>query len=149
MKRTSALSAGQMMLLLAKIPFFHEFSQEERELILNHAYFFIAVKEEKIIEQNTLDNDFYILLKGAADVILEGTDQALAQVDAGDFFGEMSFVLNVARSSNVIATDECILLQVNNKILGNLTPEIREKFKDRIIEKMAHHIVAMNKKMFS
>ncbi len=149
MKRTSALSAGQMILLLAKIPFFRDFTQPEKELILDHAYFFIAKGRETIIQQGSFENDFYILLKGDADVVLEGNSQAIAKVEAGDFFGEMSFALNTARSSNVIATDVCILLQVSRKLLSNLPSEIREKFNDKIIEKMAHHIVEMNMKMAS
>ena len=147
MKRTSALSAGQMMVLLAKIPFFRKFEHQEREMILNHAYFYIAEKGEFIIKQDSIDTDFYILLKGDADVVLEGNSQVIAKVEAGDFFGEMSFALNTARSSNVIATDVCILLQVSRKLLSNLSSEIREKFNDKIIEKMAHHIVKMNMKM--
>lgn len=147
MKRTCSLSAGQMMLLLAKIPFFHDFSQEERELILHHAYFYVAEKDEFIIEQNTVDSDFYILLSGEAKVVLNGNDVSIAKIDAGDFFGEMSFVLNAPRTSNVVAADTCILLQVDRSLLSNLTAEIREKFKDQIIAKMAHHIVEMNKRI--
>ena len=148
MKRTSSLSATQMMLLLAKIPFFRDFTPHEKELILDHAYFYVAQKEEKIIVQNTIDNDFYILLKGKADVVLDSNSKAIAHIPAGDFFGEMSFVLNVARTSNVIATVDCILLQVNRALLDNLEAVIREKFKDQIIQKMAHHITEMNKKVF-
>ncbi len=149
MKRTSTLSAGQMILLLAKIPFFRHFEQPEKELILNHAYFYIAENQEKIIEQGSLENDFYILLKGNADVVLDSNSHALAKIHAGDVFGEISFVLNTARSSNVIATENCILLQVNRLLLNNLTTEIREKFKDQIIQKMAQHIVEMNNRMVS
>ena len=149
MKRTSALSAGQMMVLIAKIPFFRKFEHQEREMILNHAYFYIAEKGEFIIKQDSIDTDFYILLKGDADVVLEGNSQVIVKVESGDFFGEMSFALNTARSSNVIATDVCILLQVSRKLLSNLSSEIREKFNDKIIEKMAHHIVEMNMKMAS
>ena len=149
MKRTSALSAGQMILLIAKIPFFRDFSQQERELVLNHAYFYVAEKGELIIEQDSIDNDFYILLKGDADVVLEGSSQAIAKVTSGNFFGEISFAINIARTSNIIATDTCILLQVNRMLLSNLSSEIRGKFKDQIIEKMANHIVEMNMKMAS
>ena len=149
MKRTSALSAGQMILLLAKIPFFRDFTQSEKELILDHAYFFIAKEQETIIQQGGFENDFYILLKGNADVMLDGGSQTLAVLQAGDFFGEISFILNTARSSNVIATDTCILLQVDRMLLNNLTTEIREKFNIQIIEKMANNIVEMNKKMFA
>ena len=105
MKRTSALSAGQMMVLLAKIPFFRNFEHQEREMILDHAYFYIAEKGEFIIKQDSIDTDFYILLKGDANVVLEGNSQGIAKVESGDFFGEMSFALNTARSSNVIATE--------------------------------------------
>jgi len=149
MKRTSALSAGQMILLLAKIPFFRDFTQPEKELILDHAYFFIAELQEMIIQQGEFENDFYILLKGNADVVLEGNSQALATLQTGDFFGEISFILNTARSSNVIATNTCILLKVDRMLLNNLTTEIREKFNVQIIEKMAHNIVEMNKKMYA
>lgn len=134
------------MLLLGKIPFFREFADLEKEQLLKHASFYVAKENEKIIEQSTLDHDFYILLSGNAVVQLEGVPGDVAKVGPGDFFGEMSFILNTPRSSHIVAKGLCIVLQVSRRLLGQLGAPIREKFKDQIILKLARLVVEANKR---
>ena len=113
MKRISSLGRGKILIILNKVPFFKEFTPPEREKIIDkEAAFYVANADEFIIEQNTLDTSFYILLNGTARITLEGVDKTLATVGPGDFFGEIAFILNTARTSNVIANDMCILLSL-------------------------------------
>ena len=145
MKRINSLGRGKILIILNKVPFFKEFAPAEREKIIDkQATFYIANEDEYIIEQNTLDTAFYILLNGTARVTLEGVDKSLATMGPGDFFGEIAFIQNTPRTSNVIANDLCILLKVDRRLLGALNAEIREKFKDQIISKLAGMIAAKN-----
>ncbi len=145
MKRITNLGRGKILIILNKVPFFKEFTPFEREKVIDtEATFYVANENEYIIEQNTLDTAFYILLNGTARVTLDGVDNVLANVGPGDFFGEIAFIQNTSRTSNVIANDVCILLKVDRRLLGALQAEIREKFKDQIILKLAGMIAAKN-----
>ncbi|GAA6134086.1 hypothetical protein NBRC116188_08750 [Oceaniserpentilla sp. 4NH20-0058] len=145
MKRITTLGRGRILIILNKVPFFKEFTSFEKEKIVDtQAAFFVAQEDEYIIEQDTLDTAFYILLSGTARVVLNGVDDPLAGVEPGDFFGEISFIQNTPRTTNVIANEVCILLKVDRRLLGALNAEIREKFKDQIIIKLAGMVAAKN-----
>ncbi len=145
MKRITHLGRGKMLIILNKVPFFKEFMPDEREKVIDtDAAFYVANEDEYIIEQNTLDTAFYILLNGTARVTLEGVDTVLATMGPGDFFGEIAFIQNTPRTTNVIANDVCILLKVDRRLLGALNAEIREKFKDQIIFKLAGMVANKN-----
>lgn len=145
MKKISTLTRGKMLIILNKVPFFKEFTSFERERIVdNNAAFYVVNEDEFIIEQGTLDTAFYILMSGSARVMLEGRTDVLAQMHPGEFFGEIAFIQNVPRSSHVVANETCILLKVDRRLLGALNPEIREKFKDQIIYKLANMITKNN-----
>ena len=147
MKRINNLGRGKILIILNKVPFFKEFTPHDREKVIDtEAAFYVASTDEYIIEQNTLDTAFYILLNGTARVTLDGVDKSLATVGPGEFFGEIAFIQNTPRTSNVIANDVCILLKVDRRLLGALQAEIREKFKDQIILKLAGMIAAKNTK---
>lgn len=145
MKRVTTLGRGKILIILNKVPFFKGFTSFEKEKVVDtDAAFFVAQEDEYIIEQNTLDTAFYILLSGTARVVMDGADEPLAQVEPGDFFGEIAFIHNTARTSNVIANEVCILLRVDRRLLGALNADIREKFKDQIIIKLASMVAAKN-----
>jgi CRP/FNR family cyclic AMP-dependent transcriptional regulator len=147
MKRITNLGRGKILIIMNKVPFFKYFTPIERERVLdNDATFFVANEDEYIIEQETLDTAFYILLSGSARVTLIDVEESLAAVGPGDFFGEIAFIQNTPRTSNVIANEVCILMKVDRRLLGALNADIREKFKDQVIIKMANMIAAENKK---
>lgn len=145
MKRITTLGRGRILLILNKVPFFKQFTPFEKEKVVDtDATFYVAKENEYIIEQNTLDTSFFILLSGTARVVLDGNETPLAQVEPGDFFGEIAFIHNTPRTSNVIANEVCILLKVDRRLLGALNADIREKFKDQVIIKLAAMVATKN-----
>lgn len=147
MKRITTIGRGKILIILNKVPFFKHFTPFEREKVVDtQATFYVANEDEYIIEQETLDTAFYILLSGGARVTLEGVQGSVAEMGPGDFFGEIAFILNCPRSSNVIANETCILMKVDRKLLGALNADIREKFKDQVISKFANIIANQNKR---
>lgn len=147
MKRITHMGRGKILMILNKVPFFKEFAPQERERVVDaDAAFYVANDDEYIIEQNTLDTAFYILLSGSARVTLEGVDSTLATMGPGDFFGEIAFIQNTPRTTNVIANEVSIMLKVDRRLLGALNAEVREKFKDQIIFKLANMVSSINAK---
>ncbi|MAA72249.1 MAG: hypothetical protein CL679_11070 [Bermanella sp.] len=145
MKRITTLGRGRILIILNKVPFFKAFTSFEKEKVIDtEASFYVAQEDEYIIEQNTLDTAFFILLSGSARVTLDGIEAPLANMGPGDFFGEIAFIQNTPRTSNVIANEVCILLKVDRRLLGALNADIREKFKDQVIIKLAGMVAAKN-----
>lgn len=147
MKRISDIGRGKILIILNKVPFFKSFTSFEREKIVDtQATFYVANEDEFIIEEDTLDTAFYILLSGTARVTLNNTEGSLAEMGPGDFFGEIAFIMNTPRTSNVIANETCIMMKVDRRLLGALNSDIREKFKDQVIIKFANIIANQNKR---
>lgn len=148
MKRSTQMGRGKILIILNKVPFFKDFTPQERERVIDaDAAFYVANVDEYIIEQNTLDTAFYIMMSGSARVTLEGVDGSLATMGPGDFFGEIAFIQNTPRTTNVIANEVSVMLKVDRRLLGALNAEVREKFKDQIITKLANMVSSINAKV--
>ena len=72
---------------------------------------------EAILEEATTGNALYVIVAGAADVVICCTEQGgkevrLAELKAGDCFGEMELLDTMVRSASVVAreTTECAVL---------------------------------------
>jgi CRP/FNR family transcriptional regulator, cyclic AMP receptor protein len=147
MKKVTSMSRGKMLIILNKVPFFKDFTPYERERVVdNDATFFVAEADEFIIEQGTLDTAFYILLSGAANVRVGDSEESVARINPGDFFGEIAFLRNTPRTSHVVASELAIMLRVDRRLLGALSAEIREKIKDKIIDKLLMMVAAAQAK---
>lgn len=147
MKKVTTMTRGKILIILNKVPFFKDFTPYERERVVdNDAGFFVAEAGEYIIEQGTLDTAFYILLSGGADVKIGDKEAAVARIEPGDFFGEIAFLRNTPRTSHVVACDTAIMLRVDRRLLGALSAEIREKIKDKIIDKLLMMIASAQAK---
>lgn len=145
MKRINNLGRKKTQALLKKAPFFEAFTHSECERIIDSdAAFFVANEGEYIIKQESLDTAFYVLMSGEAFVLLNGHDALTATVQPGDFFGEIAFIQNAPRTSNVIANEICIMLRIDRALLNMLTASVREKIKDKVIEKLVAMVTAGN-----
>ena len=88
-KRTQQLTAAKLVTLMAKIPFFVEFTNSERMQVAGFAQIFIADVNEAIIERGARDTCFYVLLSGQAQVRVDKGSAAVAELTPGDIFGEI------------------------------------------------------------
>lgn len=134
MRTASSLSRSQVQMVLSKIPFFREFTVEERERVASEqSNFHIAREEEFIIRQGSREHAFYILLSGSAKVCLGDDLQLVAELEPGDTFGEIGFLSEQPRTSHVIAEQASILLRVDRALMTRFNAEVREKIKDQLI----------------
>ena len=96
--------------ILSRIPIFQELSRRDLaavERILHHR----AYKSgESVFFQNDPSAGMYIILKGKVQVIYEPTQQVIAELFDGDFFGELALVDDSPRSATVIARMDCEML---------------------------------------
>ncbi len=143
MKKTAGLSHTHILMVLQKIPFFKGFMPDERERLANEQdSFFVAKPNEMIVLKGSIDRSFYILLSGIVEVIDCNDDSPIFELSPGEFFGEISFLSETPRTSNVRAQDVCILMRIDQQLMSRLRAEMREKIKDQLIDKLVNRILS-------
>ncbi|MCA9672649.1 MAG: cyclic nucleotide-binding domain-containing protein [Myxococcales bacterium] len=81
--------------------------------------------DEVIVSEGSLGDAMFLVLAGRAAIIKEGAGpRALAELAAGEFFGEMSLVDAAVRSASVVAVSEgCRVFRLPNTALRALAEE--------------------------
>jgi ATP-binding cassette subfamily B protein len=90
-----------------------------------------------IIRQGDGPGPLYILEQGRARVVAkkEGTSTNLAFLRSGDYFGELSVLVDAPRAATVEALTDCRLLQLTSEALRKLmaeSPELTKLLEERI-----------------
>ncbi|NGZ26118.1 MAG: cyclic nucleotide-binding domain-containing protein [Magnetococcales bacterium] len=131
--------------IMDRIAFFRDFTDYEKRRITSfHTHLQSFKMGAYIIKEGGTDTSFFILLTGAVSVVKAGKSSTLAQLQAGDFVGEVSFLTNRKRTTNVVANEPVVALRVDKELMAQLGPEIREKIKDRIIDRLVARMDEMN-----
>ena len=136
--------------IVNRLQFFTEFTELEKKAILSeNAQPCVFKENDKIILKGESDAALFVMLAGQAKVTLENTEKSIATLEAGDIFGEMSFLTESPRTTNIIALDNVIALKIDNKVMKKLNIAVRERIKDKVIERLIERIVQMNKQVLS
>jgi CRP-like cAMP-binding protein len=145
MQKVEYITTEKVTGIMRRLDFFSAFTNPELARLSEfHTNFFVYEKDEKIIEEGNLSNAFYIILSGGVVVVKGNVRMPIARLEPGDFFGEIAFLTGVPRTSGVISDDTTITIRINRSMLDRLTPEIREKIKDKIILKLIERLGKMN-----
>lgn len=88
-------------------------------------------RTEKIIRQNEAGDSMFLLVGGAAEVLIarNGSSVRVGTLSVGDCFGEMSLLTGEARSATVAAMADCEVLEIGKTVFGEIlrdTPKIAE-----------------------
>ena len=79
---------------------------------------------EAVVTEGTLGDAVYLLLVGKVAVTKKDAgDRTLAELEPGEFFGEMSLVEATARSATVTATEASQIFRLPNQELHRLAEE--------------------------
>lgn len=138
----------EILQIINRLVFFNSFTADEKgQMVSDDARFRVYRPGEMLIRQGSSDQSLFIILAGTVS-ITEGTGETVfAVLRAGDIFGEMAFLTDTRRTANVIARDAVIALKLDRVLFERLSPEIREKFKDKIIEKLVTRLDTANKEL--
>ena len=101
---------------------------------------------DKIINEGDQSLSMFLLLKGTG-LITKTQDDAkirLSKLKAGELFGEMSFFSQKPRQSDVVATDDALVLTIDNDFFKKMPPDIKDKIKTHIIELLVRRLEEMN-----
>lgn len=137
---------------LKGIPLFENFTVGElAEIAGMHSIFKSFKKGQLIIKQGDMDATVCILIQGDAFVRnKERPDVEICTLTEGQIFGEMTYILKISRTVDVVAkTDDVWVLILDNELLEKLSPSIISKFKDIFLQVIAKRLTVMNQKFSS
>ena len=122
---------------------FEELSVEEKHLISdNQSLFYLIPKQVTFITEGELDNCFYLILSGKAQV-----DQNRIEFDelaAGDVVGVTGFVRDLPRTGSVTALTDVLALKFSRFQFRKLPPNVREIIKNHMMEELVRRIDRLN-----
>ncbi len=95
---------------LKRIPIFESLTHRELEAIERIIHQRVYKPGEIIFHQGDAGVGMYIIEKGIVQIIYEPTNQLLAELSDGEFFGELALLDESPRSATAIAKTECKML---------------------------------------
>jgi putative nucleotidyltransferase with HDIG domain len=138
----------EILSVINRLSFFDSFtSGEKQQMVSDDAHFRVYNPGEMLIRQGSNDQSLFIILTGSVNVTEGAGQTVLAVLRAGDIFGEMAFLTDTRRTANVVARESVIALKLDRVLFEQLPLEIREKFKDKIIEKLVIRLDMANKEL--
>lgn len=105
---------------------FDNFSTDEREQVKKMGRVKKYGYGDEIIKENESGDSMFIVLSGRLEVkkgIDEGRNKKLKELQAGEFFGEMSFFDRLARSADVVAASDCELMELSMENVDKLVAD--------------------------
>ena len=142
--------------ILKKIPVFEDLSNNDISLIERILHYREYKPDEVVFSQGTPGFGMYIIEDGSVSIVSEPSMNVMAELQSGDFFGELALLDDSPRSATAIAKTSCGMLcffrsdlfdlisrkpQIGVKILLCLAKTIGERLK-----KANEEIHVLNKK---
>ena len=107
---------------LHNLSFFAEFQLQQLQELTTLANIIKVPAGRVIAGEGDIDDTFYIILSGQANVRKGGVE--LATIGSGECFGEMAFIGGQPRVANVNAGTDCILMKISAGLLQKLPDSI-------------------------
>jgi len=143
MPKKITVDTEKMINIMSRLDFFENFSKLDlRRMLIRETDVFLFDKAELILRKGKSDYDFYILLSGSVSIVTD--NNIVNRINAGSFFGEMSFLTHEPRSANVIANEDALVMKIDNAVMERLHLSVKNKIKDKIIHRLIDNIKKMN-----
>lgn len=130
---------------LRRLAFFNPFTDEEIDEIIGACVMVTFQPGDNIIEEGAIDNAFYLLAKGSAEVRKKG--KVLHSFDKGDCFGEIAFLTAARRTASVVATAQTLVLKANATLMDQLSQETQLRFYKVFTEALIYRLTLTSAKL--
>ena len=120
------LDRQEQFAILRKLKFFHDFSQSEIMEVLRASTWQDYPAEEEIVREGEMDDRFYVIVSGAAAVMRGG--RSVGQMEAGECFGETSYVRGAKRLATIRAITDVTLIKVSSTLLEQASASCQLRF---------------------
>ncbi|MFT3769242.1 MAG: mechanosensitive ion channel family protein [Minicystis sp.] len=131
-ERKKQREAERRQSALARVEFLRMLHEDERDSVAGRLLYALFAPGETITKQGAVAHWLYIIVSGIAEVRIriDGTDRAVAKIQAPGFVGEMGLMTGEPRTATVVALTEveCYRLdkEAFNKIMAD-RPEIAKE----------------------
>jgi CRP/FNR family transcriptional regulator, cyclic AMP receptor protein len=144
------ISKPDLVKLLPKISFFKSFTDAEIDRIAEVETFIINRPAGKpFLREGQKEEALYVLIKGLVYVNKSANPNGkLATLRPGSVFGDISFVSELKRTTNVFAEIPSIALKLNPELISHLGPEIETKIKSQFLNILFSRLEHLNKTFF-
>jgi serine/threonine protein kinase len=129
---------------LRSLLFFRNFSDVELWEVLRISEWRKVPEAEYILRDGESGRTFYILAQGTVRVVKQG--RLLSLLHRGDCFGEMAHLSerDFKRSTDVIAKNDVILIEINPDVLVHATTGCRYQFGDAFLRMLVKRLSMAN-----
>ena len=144
------ITKPDLVKLLHKISFFKKFTEEEIDRISDvDTYVVNRTAGQHFIKEGNKEDSLYVLIKGQVYINKSSNPKAkIASLGPGSVFGDISFVNEMKRTTNVFAEIPSIALKLNHDLIVHLGPEIETKIKDEFLMILFRRLGNLNKVFF-
>ena len=125
--------------LLKRVPLFAGCSKKELEALAGIADEIDLQEGSVLTREGQPGREFFVLVEGTVDVTQGG--EAIAKLDAGDWFGEIALLTKATRTATVTAASPVRVLVVTDRAFRQVletTPTIAVKMLERVGERLGH-----------
>jgi serine/threonine protein kinase len=112
--------------LLRALTFFHEFSHAEIWEVLRASDWHEYQDGEDIVREGEMDDRFYIIVSGQAEVEANGIKLGL--LENGACFGETSYVRGAKRTASIKANGAVTILRVSSTLMEQVSSDCQLRF---------------------
>jgi eukaryotic-like serine/threonine-protein kinase len=132
----------EMFNAIQNIDFFKEFPESEIWEIIRACIWQTCRLDEQVIVEGELDDSFYIIVSGSAEVSKEG--HILGVLKAGDCFGEMSYLEKMTRSASIRARESMQLMKINATLIDQVSAECQLRFSKVFLKTLVRRLSNTN-----
>ena len=122
---------------LQKIPLFSDLSKKELRFLAQMTSETTVREGSTLVKQGETGQEAMIVESGTADVLRDG--KKIDDLEAGDFFGEMSLINHMPRNADVIATSDMDLLVMDAREFSSVLseyPEVAVKILKTVVDRL-------------
>ena len=147
---------------IERLPFFQEFSDEEKAKLVNTSGIFEKYKDgETIISEGDSGSALFVVLTGSIRItkstmapvqdghisLQEPEEITIAELKAGSIFGEVSLISNRPRNTNALAdSQQVVVMKITKEIIERFNLVIQKKFQAQLILTLVQRLDDMNSK---
>jgi CRP/FNR family transcriptional regulator, cyclic AMP receptor protein len=156
------LEKHPILQFIEKLPFFKEFSDDEKSKLVSTSGIFEKFKEgETIISEGDSGAALFVVLTGSINItkstvagvkeghisLQEPEDIIIAELKAGSIFGEISLISNRPRNTSAHASStEVVVMKITQEIVEKFNLVIQKKFQAQLILILVERLDDMNNK---
>ena len=131
--------------LVNDVDFFDGFSHEEIQELMQAGEWLKAPQGKAIIREGDLDLHMFVIIQGTVRVSYN--DKVLAELDAGDTFGEFG-LMGGRRSADVVTTRDCLLMGFSADHMNLLSQPLQIKFLKKLLFSMFARLQKVNREVW-